>query len=157
MMLKVSRAILSVKLVYCFTRRLETGLAGTGCCALPLMANSKRNKIIQPKYFNSSSFSDMVKMRFSLIRHKRYKEVRFKKQKSSFRSFSITNFRRDLFFSRKPCHQIILVHPRNIGNRDFFRANRLAGAGESATAKTFLIHLRYHTQHTVFTLRLTLW
>ena len=60
--LKVSRTILSLKLVNFFTRRLETGFAGTGCCALPGMAinNIKKNKNIQPKCFNSSSFSDMV-------------------------------------------------------------------------------------------------
>ena len=59
-MLNVSKEILSVKLVNCFTLKLETGLVCTGCCPLLLIASRKKKISIQPKYFNSSSFSDMV-------------------------------------------------------------------------------------------------
>ena len=59
-MLKLSSTRLSEKLFIRLTLRLEIGFAGTGCCALPAMAKSKRKISIQPKDFNSSSFSDMV-------------------------------------------------------------------------------------------------
>jgi hypothetical protein len=52
--------MLSAKLVTCFTRKLETGCVCTGCCALPFTASSKKKISIQPQYFKSSSFSDMV-------------------------------------------------------------------------------------------------
>jgi hypothetical protein len=59
-MLNVSRLMLSLKLVNCFTLKLETVFGGTGSCALHAIASRKKNISIQPKYFNSSSFSDMV-------------------------------------------------------------------------------------------------
>jgi hypothetical protein len=59
-MLNVSRRMLSLKLLIFFTRKLETGFAGTGNCDLPGMASKKKNKMIQPRYFKSSSFSDMA-------------------------------------------------------------------------------------------------
>jgi hypothetical protein len=52
--------MLSLKLANCFTLKLETVFGGTGSCALHAIASRKKNISIQPKYFNSSSFSDMV-------------------------------------------------------------------------------------------------
>jgi hypothetical protein len=71
-MLNVSRRILSLKLLIFFTRKLETGFAGTGNCDLTGMASKKKNNMIQPRYFKSSSFSDMVDGRLLLPKQLRY-------------------------------------------------------------------------------------
>ena len=76
--LRVSSAMLSVKFVSCFTLRLETGCGGTGCCALPAMASKNKKISIQPKDFNSSSFSDMV-MAIFLPKQLRYNLLKTQK------------------------------------------------------------------------------
>ena len=78
--LRVSSAMLSLKLVSCFTLKLETGFGGVGCCALPASASKKRHISIQPKDFNSSSFSDMV---MAVLFAGTIKIQPFKKAKSS--------------------------------------------------------------------------